>query len=516
LTLNQVSNTVELRQAPNLDSITKTSFFTVYSTTGNRPPIATDDDPRFTPAPTHFGSIARHLSTFGLSFEVGGSTVPERSDLMALEDVTRVYLEEFMFAEFSRTAMTTLDDFVTKYITANAYPMGGTAVVEFNSTARFAEGTEIFPSTLQLDEALRIAFTGENLDEYIFRLRSLPDGNVFASSPEVQFVDPPLMVTAKRARSSSAGIIIGAVGLTVLAAAAVMYKRLPHDEATDEKDLYKKSKGGGTVAGDTYAGDTFDCTASIDAASLLDYPNRHRDEEDGRTRAQLGVIREGYDASSVAPAWDGESDDEAEDGNDRLPKKRLFANRGKRHPGIAKISPALHFTAGSSLSGNVPSAKHSVLRDNDASPREKNGISRAHSIEESCDGNQSHESEDCQVTEGQFEGHSPATASTQEIESLLSYDLSEGQQTEEHQAGPFPRKLEVSESPRPRTVSEIEELLFAEMKEDGSCPSESYPIQSGSDTDDVSTPTTRPRSVSEIEALLSQEIHPGSQNFARR
>jgi hypothetical protein len=472
--------------------------------------MAPDDDSRFTPSPTHFGSIARHLSTFGLSFEVGGSTVPERSDLMALEDVTRLYLEEFMFAEFSRTAMTTLDDFVTKYITANAYPMGGTAVVEFNSTARFAEGTEIFPSTLQLDEALRIAFTGENLDEYIFRLRSLPDGNAFANSPEVEFVDPPLVVSAREAGSSSTGIIIGAVGFTVLAAAAVMYKRLHHDEAKEEKDIYKKSKGGGTVAGDTYAGDTFDCTASIDAASLLDYPNRNRDEEDGRARAQLGVIREGYDASSVAPAWDEESDDEAEDGNDRLPKKRLFANRGKRHSDVAKMSPALHFTKGSSLSGNRPFAEHSTIRDSDASQREKNGISHAHSTEESCDGNQSHESEDSQVTEGQFEGHSRPTASTQEIESLLSYDLSEGRQIEEHQAGSFSGTVEVSESPRPRTVSEIELLLFAEMEEDGSCPSESYPIQSGLDTDDISTPTTRPRSVSEIEALLSQEAHPGS------
>ena len=478
------------------------------------PPVPVLPPTIYTPSPTNQGSVAVVLSPYALSYEVSSSSVPERKDLVPLTDLTRLYLEQFMFNEFERTTSITLDDFITKYVTANAYPMGGIAVVEFNSTARFAQGTEMFPSRAQLDEALATAFSGENLNEYIFRLRTLPLSNIFSSSPVVEFVDPPLMVSVSTPRERSGGsdlpgIIGAAVGLTILAAGALLYKRRHDEEDMDGTGFDDKGKGDMTVAGDTYAGETYDCTVSVDGSSLVDYPFHNRDEEDGRAKSYLGVIRE-FDASSVTPAWETESDEEdeeAEEENENGATSIDLISSPLTLTTVDSPKRSVSFSEGESRKRDYEEWMNSD-RSIMSSPGQLEGLQKATTLHEFSESG----SISNRTTEGRFEGtNSPSShimdnqgsARPSEVESLLSFDLDASQSINKADID-SKQENEGGAIPRPRTVSEIEMLLSSEVDLNLDEASEAF-------SDDVSTPSSRPRSVAEIEALLSQTVAPSEE-----
>ena len=98
--------------------------------------------------------------------------------------------------------------------------------------------------------------------------------------------------------SSSFGVAIAAaaVGLTLVVAGVVLYRRREQDDFMDEKPFDKH--GDMTVAGDTYAGDTYDGTASIvpPKSSLT------KDEEDGLVNVDLSSQRN-HQSEEFDPAW---------------------------------------------------------------------------------------------------------------------------------------------------------------------------------------------------------------------
>ena len=239
--------------------------------------------------------------------------MPGVSDLLELTDVTRRFLESFMFEEFSSfTTMTTLDDFITKRITSS-FMMDGPIVVDFMSFARFDEFSQIIPEPLQISEAVEMAFQPgtDSIKEYLEMLKSeLPPTNPFHDTVMIQFrygedlaVDLGRKTNNSTSTGASVGIAAAAVAAVLLSAGIVLYKRRAEDE---DAASFSGKKGDATVAGETYAGETYDGTASL-AASSLDYLPRDSQPQ-ARSKSELGLIREfkddpEEDDSSVRPMY---------------------------------------------------------------------------------------------------------------------------------------------------------------------------------------------------------------------
>jgi hypothetical protein len=62
--------------------------------------------------------------------------LPSLDEYRELAELTRVYLEDFMFDEFSQTSLTTLDDFLTVQI-SNSFTAGEPILVDYRSIGLF-------------------------------------------------------------------------------------------------------------------------------------------------------------------------------------------------------------------------------------------------------------------------------------------------------------------------------------------------------------------------------------------
>ena len=510
-----------------------------------------------TPSPTDVDSIPIESSQYALIFTVSASGMPNEDEKVEASEVTRNFLEQFMSNEFSRMPLSILDDFVTRRV-ASSYSMGR-IVGEFTSTARFEPGS-LLPEGVQIDEALAMAFKDGDLALYISYLNALPSSNVFSSTTSVTFSLGSTLQVSNSARKSNgasgAGIAAGAVAATLLLAGFVIYKRRANEEQEESKGA-KKTDGAATVAGDTYSGET----VSI-AASSLDYGgSRYRDEETGGIH-HLEAIREIYDDSSVTPAWDeGSMNDQDQDEacaqakksneEDASEEEGTVESYEENNSGTEEVSTMSGSTASSSqsdaedrsdsyrdpyLHGTSNGAKSFDGTERSASsdltsqmgdgedtvegteqPLQAEKVSR--SIEEGEEG-----ADDVSHGNGSIEGQfvsidlrkEPRSTSSAEIGSLLSHDLDYLQEIEQEPEEQEPEEMllkKVDDSyVRPRTVSEIEILLSADLGDDVSQYDDvSHYTESGFDdefvpADDCSTPSQRPRTVSEIESLLSADV----------
>lgn len=252
-----------------------------------------------TASPTDSGSVPFDLTPFALLYETETKRQASRLELVEVTDVTRLYLEEFMFDELTGSAFTFLDDFITRMITSTFVTGGDTPyIIDYSATARYNPFSTVFPSQEQLDEALTIAFTGANLAVYIDRLTGLPEDNVFFGA-QVFFSEPVLRAPHRSDDdNAAAAIAAAAVAATLIAAGIVLYKRRKHlDENT--KDLDKK--GDATVAGETYSGYSYDGTSVSQGSRYRDHDED--DEEALRSRGTLGTIEEMDDDSNMKPSW---------------------------------------------------------------------------------------------------------------------------------------------------------------------------------------------------------------------
>jgi hypothetical protein len=211
--------------------------------------------------------------------------LPSQAEYRELTELTRVYLEEFMFAEFAGTSLTTLDDFITVMI-RNSFTAGEPILVEYRSSGLFNPSSIFLPTVRELDGLITRAFTGENLMAYLALVQALPSQNIFSSTSTAD-LDRGVVntITGSSAdttgggtnTSTVAGIAAGAAGLVVLAAGLILLRRRKTEDEEYDETYGEKGNGDMTVAGET-------CNMSVDSPpSEMFAPwrdgNLHEDDE---------------------------------------------------------------------------------------------------------------------------------------------------------------------------------------------------------------------------------------------
>ena len=435
-----------------------------------------------------------------------------------MTDVTRLYLEQFMFNEFSQSSFTFLDDFVTRMVTST-FVTGAPYVIDYSATARFNPFSTVFPSKKQLDEAIVIAFSGADLQEYISRLKNLPASNVFKGA-NVLFANQNAPVTQKTG-NNTATIAAASVAAALLAAGAVIYKRRSQLDQLEGKNL-EKGRGDVTLAGGTVAGETYDGTVSV---ASIERHSRYRDDDDDddgtKGHSLLGTIEEGDDDDhSVRPNlgtnlsyvedFEGQTQEINFQDESGVPDDIKFslnalddasetvASNGYR--GIRRVA-----TEGSSVVSPTVTSYH--------------GFSNAHSFDEMALQGMSH-MESNQMPDVDESSHErateleqvdrqedPARSESPEIASLLSHDSMDEESLAQTVSSSHSA---MSSSRRPRTIAEIEALLSAETNEADE-ESQTFTSRSrsfGNSSSSIVTPS-RPRTVEEIESLLTAGFDDG-------
>lgn len=420
------------------------------------PVPTTAPGPSMSPRPTEVGSFGIGVPLYSLAYTSAklGNNRPKTEDLKELEKATRSYLSDFFFDEFDEDDFTIFNQFITDMTDHTASPKQP-VVVDFESVGRFDSLSLITPTPTQLGSAVKQAFTGMEMITYEDWLKQmLPSDNIFVGS-KVQFVEDGGVVPDKTRRGIGAtGIAASAVAMTLLVAGVVLY-RSKSDVNNGEIDKLGKSPGDMTVAGDTFAGETYDGTVSVSAASV-DYVRRHNDEEEGAKLdtlgSMLGSIPESNDVDSVKAIWSDDAD-ESIPGRGIAPRNTKSAFRGviNSFQDVALQAP----THGSMLQGNImpsPSDDKSQMSDSELS---------------------------------QFVANQTSGGNTLEIKSLLSLDSMDESTTDD-------LSVRDNSSRRLRTVAEIEALLSSELKD-------------SKNNIQTNNGISRPRTVEEIETLLTED-----------
>jgi hypothetical protein len=258
-----------------------------------------------TPSPTSVNSIPVKPLPYTLAYTIEDNEVPTEADWAQVADVTRVYLEEFMIDEFSQTSLTNLDDFITdleRIVPATAVPRG-----VYRSTGLFNPSSIFLPTVRELNDLVDDAFKGDNLSEYLRRVRSLPNGNAFTNTISISkglsdILAPRSGESAEAAGSSfvKAGVGAAAAGFVVLAAGLLLLKRKREDEGLEdpyEKNFGRNLKGDATVAGET-------CNMSLDGSTAWrkesPYADSDADMDDEFEDEPLDSDDEGTDAPALS------------------------------------------------------------------------------------------------------------------------------------------------------------------------------------------------------------------------
>jgi hypothetical protein len=135
----------------------------------------------YTPSPTSANSIPIRASLYTISYDTTEDRLPSEEEYTELAELTRVYLEEFMFAEFAITSLTTLDDFLTAMI-SKSFTAGDPVLVGYRSIGLFTPSSIFLPTVRELDDGLITpAFTTDNL-AYLALVQALPSQNIFSST----------------------------------------------------------------------------------------------------------------------------------------------------------------------------------------------------------------------------------------------------------------------------------------------------------------------------------------------
>lgn len=223
------------------------------------------------PAPTGANSIPIRATPFALFYTLGEERIPSTSEFAELTELTRVYLEEFMFDEFSQTSLTNLDDFLT-FMIRNSFTFGAPVQADYRCTGLFNPSSIFLPTVRELNELIDTAFMGDNLAEYLSRVQALPAANVFSTTASIAKGLPDVPIppsTTEPVSATGSSLMIGgataaAAGVLVLAAGLIMLWRRQNNGDADmedfENDYTKNLKGDSTIAGET-------CNMSLDGSS---------------------------------------------------------------------------------------------------------------------------------------------------------------------------------------------------------------------------------------------------------
>ena len=459
-------------------------FFIHFSETPTvSPSPTTEPAPAMpTPHPTQAGSFGVGVPIFSLAFKLMNKAEPKVEELNHLDDATETYLYDFFFDEFEEDDFTVFEQFVTEILGFSA-GKNMPVVVDFDSIASFDQLSLITPTPVQLASAIEEAFTGLNMVKYEDWLKeTLPSNNIFVGS-EVQYYQGDKSVPDKSRRGIGAtGIAASAVAFTLLVAGAVLYKSKSNGRR-GESDKLNKASGDMTVAGETFAGETYDGTVSVSASSV-DYVRRYTDEEEGPKTDNLGSIPESHDADSVKPVWSDDAD-EIEDesksyGRGIPPHQTRSAFRGSitsapRTASFEDVALQAPTYGGEFQDEVMPDPSSS---EDDASQMSDSELSQF-------------VASTTHVVNQTVGGH------TLEIKSLLSLDSMD----ENASSGTSDLSVRDNSSRRLRTVAEIEALLSSDLKDDKNSSG------SGGTTSVIQdqNQTSRPRTVEEIESLLTAD-----------
>lgn len=423
--------------------------------------------PSNTPRPTELGSFGIGVPHYSLMYTLLSNKEPKKEEVKELEKATRSYLSDYFFDEFNEDDFTIFEQFITDIIdrSASSKPI----VIKFESVARFDSLSLITPTPTQLGSAVKGSFTGSEMLQYEDWLKEmLPSDNIFVGS-KVHYYEEGESVPDKTRRGIGAtGIATSAVALTLLAAGVILYKSKSGDNGSGI-DKLGKSPGDMTVAGETFAGETYDGTVSVSAASV-DYVRRYNDEEEGTKSdthgSNLGSIRESDDVDSVRATWSDDAD-ESHLGRGISPKNTVSAFRGgtSSFQDVALQAP----TYGSRFQDDImpdPSAgdDKSQMSDSELSQF----VASARDTNSQTSGGRTHE-----------------------IKSLLSLDSMDDNTSDD-------LSVRDNSSRRLRTVAEIEALLSSELTDSNADPDSKTSIMAKSQL-------SRPRTVEEIESLLTAD-----------
>lgn len=234
----------------------------------SEPTVEPFDPTPTTPSPTSANSIPIRGLPFALTYSPSASTVPSTTDYAQLAEVTRLYMEQFMVAEFSQTSLTNLDDFVT-FMTRNEFQDGEPVIAQYRSTGLFNPSSIFLPTVRELNQLISEAYNRDNMPEYLSRVRSLPSSNPLSRTESIAFeqLDEDAAVGSGDSTSSivRAAVAAGAAGVVVLAAGlAIMRSRSSGGVAELDEDAtispHKEVSGDATVADET-------CNMSTDGSS---------------------------------------------------------------------------------------------------------------------------------------------------------------------------------------------------------------------------------------------------------
>mmetsp|Transcript_12774 Transcript_12774/g.36072 ORF Transcript_12774/g.36072 Transcript_12774/m.36072 type:complete len:680 (-) Transcript_12774:284-2323(-) len=427
----------------------------------------------YTSIPTMVGSFGVKVPQYSLVYNLLKSDEPKAKELDELEAATTSYLDDFFVNEFDKDDFTVYETFVTVIVDTNS--KGKVVVVGYDkSVARFDELSLISPTSQQLGSAVAEAFTGMEMIQYEDWLKEmLPSNNIFVGS-KVQYLQDGQGVPDKSRRGIGAtGIAASAVAFTLLVAGVVLYKSKSGDRESDS-DKLRKSPGDMTVAGETFAGETYDGTASVSATSV-DYARRYNDEENGTKKDGLGSIPEKPWGDGVSEGIDEETNySTGISANNTRSAFRESVVSNPRTPSFEEV--ALQAPAyGSGF-------QHSVMPEPSSSEDDESQISDS-------------ELSQFVASTRQVGVRTSGDTNSFEIKSLLSMDS-----MDENTTGGL--SVRDNSSRRLRTVAEIEALLSSELNDDNSSSPTSGTYLPQHQTAER---FNRPRTVEEIESLLTAE-----------
>jgi hypothetical protein len=222
---------------------------------------------KITSSPTSENSIPIRATPFALFYDGDFSRIPNDDEFASVAELTRIYLEELMFAEFEQTSLTNIDDFLT-FMIRNQFLSGRPVQADYRCTGLFNPSSIFLPTVRELNSLIDAAFVDENLDEYVSRIQGLPSGNIFSTTTGVMKGLPATPVPRTAGASSGEGtssmkmgLAAAAAGIVVLAAGAALIKRKQRHDGRLEDPYSDNLKGdSATLAGET-------CNTSIDGSA---------------------------------------------------------------------------------------------------------------------------------------------------------------------------------------------------------------------------------------------------------
>lgn len=277
------------------------STFSSLVVVGNILSISTvpTSDPAPAPGPTLPPSAAnlRVLSPYQLVYTLSEYRVPFRSELLEVVELTRVYLQDYFFAEFEMNDGSGLEEFLTIFLDT-AFDFGDPIPIEYESSAVFNEDSDDIPSTSALDDVLGSAFEGNNLEGYVGMLQSLPNQNLFSKTLSVELTEPTIgdstrATPAERGVTTAAAAMAGTTGLLLILAGAILRRRHSQDGDEDSEDEDESFSGKRTAA-----------TVTVDSRSSLDQ--------------MIVPIVQTFKSIPEGREYRGDNDHEEDDGDDSV------------------------------------------------------------------------------------------------------------------------------------------------------------------------------------------------------